>query len=66
MAQLVKSTTTKKIKDADVWSELKKSWKAYKIAKLADDRKKMQVHVLQINNLQSRLGAKISTFPELG
>ena len=66
MAQFFKSTTTKKIKDADVWSELKKSWKAYKIAKLADNRKKMQEHAVQINELQSRIGAKISTFPELG
>lgn len=65
MTQFVKPTITKKIKDSDVWSELKKSWKAYKIAKLANNRKKMQDSALEIKELQSRLGAKISTFPEL-
>ncbi len=66
MAQFVKSIATKKIKDEEVWSELKKSWKSYKIAKLANNMKKMQESAVKINELQSRIGAKLSAFPELG
>jgi len=44
------------------WGALKKSWKAYKIAKVQNDKAKMREYAQRIQTLQKDLGLKQSTF----
>lgn len=48
------------------WGALKKSWKAYKIAKIQKDAPKMKEYATRIRTLQGELGVKKSEFPDLG
>jgi hypothetical protein len=48
------------------WGALKKAWKAYKIAKVENDREKMLEYAKRIRVLQERLGLQKSKFPDLG
>jgi len=48
------------------WGALKKSWKAYKIAKIQNDSPKMKEYATRIRTLQGELGVKKSEFPDLG
>ncbi len=48
------------------WGALKKSWKAYKIAKIQKDKPKMKEYATRIRTLQGELGVKQSEFPDLG
>jgi hypothetical protein len=46
------------------WGALKKSWKAYKIAKVQKDKAKMKTYAEQIRTLQKELGLKQADFEE--
>ena len=48
------------------WGALKKAWKAYKIAKVQNDRAKMMEYAQRIRTLQKELGLKQAAFPDLG
>lgn len=48
------------------WGALKKAWKAYKIAKIQDDERRMKEYATRIRTLQGELGVKKSEFPDLG
>lgn len=48
------------------WGALKKSWKAFKIAKAHKDRAKMKEYATRIRTLQENLGVKKTAFPDLG
>ena len=48
------------------WAALKKSWKAYKIAKVHKDTSKMKDYAERIRTLQKDLGVTQAKFPELG
>lgn len=48
------------------WGALKKAWKGYRIAKVQNDRTKMEEYAKKIRTLQGELGVKQATFPELG
>ncbi len=48
------------------WGALKKAWKAYKIAKVQNDKEKMLEYAKRIRTLQEELGLPKSKFPELG
>ncbi len=48
------------------WGALKKSWKAYKIAKIQKDQSRMKEYATRIRTLQGELGVKKSEFPDLG
>ncbi len=48
------------------WAALKKSWKAYKIAKVQKDAKKMKDYAERIRTLQKDLGVAQAKFPDLG
>jgi hypothetical protein len=45
---------------------LKKAWKAYKIAKVQNDKEKMKEYAGRIRTLQSELGVPQAKFPDLG
>jgi hypothetical protein len=47
------------------WAALKKSWKAYKIAKVKDERENMVEYAKRIRTLQKELGVVQASFPEL-
>ncbi len=47
------------------WGALKKSWKAYKIAKVQNDTAGMKKYATQIQTLQKDLGLKQSQFDVL-
>ena len=47
------------------WAALKKSWKAYKIAKVKDERENMVEYAKRIRALQKELGVAQASFPEL-
>ena len=47
------------------WAALKKSWKAYKIAKVKDEKAKMVEYAKRIRSLQKELGVAQAKFPEL-
>jgi hypothetical protein len=55
-----------KFTTGQTWGALKKAWKGYKIAKVQQDRSKMQEYAQKIKTLQGELGIKQSTFPEVG
>ncbi|MDG6929272.1 MAG: hypothetical protein JRN39_00665 [Nitrososphaerota archaeon] len=48
------------------WGALKKAWKAYKIAKVQNDKAKMTEYAKRIRTLQEELGVTKARFPELG
>lgn len=47
------------------WAALKKSWKAYKIAKVKNETDNMLEYAKRIRTLQGELGVKQAKFPEL-
>jgi hypothetical protein len=47
------------------WAALKKSWKAYKIAKVKDEKENMIEYARRIRSLQKELGVTQSSFPDL-
>jgi hypothetical protein len=47
------------------WAALKKSWKAYKIAKVKDERANMLEYAKRIRSLQRELGVVQAKFPDL-
>ncbi len=55
-----------KFTTGQTWGALKKAWKGYKIAKVQDDKPKMAEYAKKIKTLQSELGIKQSSFPEVG
>lgn len=48
------------------WGALKKAWKAYKIAKVQNDKPQMKEYATRIRRLQNDLGVRQAEFPELG
>ncbi|MCP8309491.1 MAG: hypothetical protein H3Z53_11870 [archaeon] len=48
------------------WGALKKAWKAYKIAKVQNDKAKMKEYAVRIRTLQEELGVTKAKFPDLG
>ena len=48
------------------WAALKKNWKAYKIAKVKNDRVGMLKYAHRIRDLQRELNVPIAKFPDLG
>jgi hypothetical protein len=47
------------------WAALKKSWKAYKIAKVKDEKENMVEYARRVRSLQKELGVTQSNFPDL-
>jgi hypothetical protein len=47
------------------WGALKKAWRGYRIAKVQNDKARMVEYAKKIKTLQSELGVKQATFPEL-
>ncbi len=47
------------------WGALKKAWKAYKIAKIQNDKRRLKEYATRIRTLQGELGIKKSEFPDL-
>jgi hypothetical protein len=48
------------------WGALRKAWRAYKIAKVQNDREKMLEYAKRIRTLQEELGVEKAKFPDLG
>tara|TARA_B100000949_G_C13978728_1_gene324213 strand:- start:160 stop:339 length:180 start_codon:yes stop_codon:yes gene_type:complete len=48
------------------WGALKKAWKAYKIAKVKNDKPRLTEYATRIRTLQNELGVAQAKFPELG
>jgi hypothetical protein len=48
------------------WGALRKAWKAYRIAKVQNDREKMLEYAKRIRKLQEELGVEKAKFPDLG
>jgi hypothetical protein len=48
------------------WAALKKSWRAYKIAKVKGEKANMSEYAKRIRSLQLELGLPQASFPELG
>ena len=48
------------------WGALKKAWKAYKIAKVMNDKPRLTEYATRIRTLQNELGVAQAKFPELG
>jgi hypothetical protein len=55
-----------KFTTGQTWGALKKAWKGYKIAKVQQDRARMTEYAKKIKTLQSELGIKQSSFPDVG
>jgi hypothetical protein len=55
-----------KFEKGQTWGALRKAWKAYKIAKVQNDREKMLEYARRIRTLQEELGLEKSKFPDLG
>ncbi len=47
------------------WGALKKAWKAYKIAKVQNDKSQMKQYAQRIQTLQKELGLKPAQFDVL-
>jgi len=47
------------------WAALKKSWRAYKIAKVKNERGNMIEYAKRIRSLQRELGVAQAKFPDL-
>jgi hypothetical protein len=48
------------------WAALKKCWRAYRIAKVRDEKEKMLEYAKRIRSLQRELGVAQASFPDLG
>jgi hypothetical protein len=48
------------------WGALKKAWKAYKIAKVQNDKVRMMEYAKRIRTLQEELKVEKAKFPDLG
>jgi hypothetical protein len=57
---------SKQFNKGQTWAALKKAWKAYKIAKVQNDKEKMLEYAKRIRTLQEELGLEKSKFPDLG
>jgi division protein CdvB (Snf7/Vps24/ESCRT-III family) len=55
-----------KFTKGQTWGALKKAWKAYKIAKVQNDRTRMMEYAKRIQTLQKELGLQVAKFPDLG
>ena len=55
-----------KFTTGQTWGALKKAWKAYKIAKVQDDKKLMKEYATRIRTLQGELGLPKAKFPDVG
>jgi len=55
-----------KFTTGQTWGALKKAWKAYKIAKVQDDTKRMKEYATRIRTLQGDLGLPKAEFPSVG
>lgn len=55
-----------KFTTGQTWGALKKAWKGYKIAKVQHDKARMAEYAKKIKTLQSELGIKQASFPEVG
>jgi len=58
--------SSKKFSTGQTWGALRKAWKAYKIAKVQNDREKMLEYAKRIRALQKELGVEVAKFPDLG
>lgn len=47
------------------WAALKKCWRAYKIAKIKNEKEDMLEYANRIRTLQKELGVQQAKFPEL-
>ncbi len=61
---MAEDTKGVKYTKGQTWGALKKSWKAYKIAKVQKDKTKMKTYAEQIRTLQKELGLKQAEFTE--
>jgi len=57
---------SKKYTSGQTWGALKKAWKAYKIAKVQNDKEKMKEYATRIRTLQEELKVPKAKFPDLG
>ena len=48
------------------WGALRKAWKAYKIAKVQEDKPRMKEYAQRIRTLQKDLGVAQAKFPDIG
>ncbi len=55
-----------KFTTGQTWGALKKAWKAYKIAKVQDDKVRMTEYATRIRTLQGELGLPKADFPGTG
>jgi hypothetical protein len=55
-----------KFSTGQTWGALKKAWKAYKIAKVQEDRERMLEYAKRIRTLQEELKVEKAKFPDLG
>ncbi|MEM1994637.1 MAG: hypothetical protein QXW32_04085 [Nitrososphaerales archaeon] len=58
--------SSEKFTKGQTWGALKKAWKAYKIAKVQNDKEKMKEYAKRIQTLQKELGLTVAKFPDLG
>jgi hypothetical protein len=49
-----------------MWGGLRRAWKAYRIAKVQGDEKRMREYATKIQTLQGQLGVEKAKFPNLG
>ena len=66
MSQWWSHVSEQKFTKGQTWGALKKAWKAYKIAKVQNDRTKMMEYAKRIQTLQKELGLQVAKFPDLG
>ncbi|MFN3622191.1 MAG: hypothetical protein ACK4TI_04790, partial [Nitrososphaerales archaeon] len=58
--------SSEKFTKGQTWGALKKAWKAYKIAKVQNDKERMKEYAKRIQTLQKELGLTVANFPDLG
>ena len=59
------TTMSKKFTTGQTWGALKKAWKAYKIAKVQNDKTRLMEYAKRIRTLQEELGVEKAKFPDL-
>jgi hypothetical protein len=52
--------------DSQTWGALHKAWKGYVIAKNKHEYDRMEYYASVIQKLQSELGLRVSSFPDIG
>ncbi|MDG6922674.1 MAG: hypothetical protein JRN67_05195 [Nitrososphaerota archaeon] len=52
--------------NGQTWGALRKTWKAYRIAKTQNNKVDMKKYAERIRSLQDELGVAKASFPELG